>query len=300
MAEPAAVQFPAPPPEFDYTYYTLTYPDVAGLSAIEAASHFHNYGVSEGRAGSPLSLRGNFISLMDPELLTLEIGPFCHPIIKGKNVFYCDVLSRGELAARALAHNYPCEDPPEIHYVSPNGGLDMVPSGLEQVVTSHCIEHQVDLLRHLRQVNNILIPGGRYYAIVPDKRYCFDHFIPESTIADVLGVHLDKRQVHSAVEVLENQTMTTHNDAVLHWAGEHGYPHWAGAAGVARLRGTISDFERADGSYVDTHAWQFTPKSFREILDSLRSMGFCDIELVRVYNTPLNSQEFCVIMQKPL
>jgi SAM-dependent methyltransferase len=298
--QPAAAEFPEPPPEFDYTFYTLTYPDVAGLSAAEASSHFRTYGESEGRLGSPLSWRGNFISLVDPERLTLEIGPFCQPVVRGKNVFYFDVLQREALIARAFAHNYPCEDPPEIHYVSPTGSLEAVPGGFEQVIASHCIEHQVDLVKHLRQVSSILVPGGRYYAIIPDKRFCFDHFIPESTIADVLGAYFDKRLVHSAVDVLENQTMTTHNDAVFHWAGEHGDPHWTLTSGVDRLQGMIAELEKANGGYIDTHAWQFTPASFRQLLTSLRLLGFCDLEILRVYNTPMNSQEFSVIMQKPL
>jgi predicted SAM-dependent methyltransferase len=50
--------------------------------------------------------------------------------------------------------------------------------------SSHVIEHTLDFIKHLNQVCDILKNNGHYFLFVPDKRYCFDYFSPESTMPD--------------------------------------------------------------------------------------------------------------------
>ena len=52
--------------------------------------------------------------------------------------------------------------------------------------SSHCIEHQVELVRHLKlkAVSRLLSPLGVYLMLVPDYCFCFDHFQTASTSID--------------------------------------------------------------------------------------------------------------------
>jgi hypothetical protein len=287
------------PEEFCYSYYISTHPDLAALSEESAKAHFHNYGQSEGRAGSPYSSPQKFITLVNRDLPTLEIGPFCNPVVRGPNVKYFDVLDRASLIQRAMELDYPCSDPPDIEYVSATGDLGIVPYVFAQIVCSHCIEHQPDLVRHLQKCSALLTSRGRYFLIIPDKRFCFDHFIPVSNIADVVGAFCERRIVHSAVDVLENQSMTTHNDPKRHWRGDHGLQHWRTEDGLGRLLRTKAEFEQTEGRYHDTHAWQFTPDSFRDLLRDLKRLSLIDLDVVRVFRTLRDGVEFCAVLEKP-
>ena len=66
----------------------------------------------------------------------------------------------------------------------------------DYVISSYCIEHQPDLIKHLQDFEHVLQPGGFYFVLAPDKRYCHDHFMQESTIAEVNGAQQERRTVH--------------------------------------------------------------------------------------------------------
>ncbi|ACK84798.1 hypothetical protein [Methylorubrum extorquens] len=297
-AAPPSVQLSPLPAEFDLDFYLTENDDLIARDLNSAHSHFTHHGRSEGRAGTSYCYRNSFLSLLDPSHDTLEIGPFCSPCVRGPRVRYFDVLGRDALIERANTLHYSYSDPPEIDYVSSVGDLGIVTEPFAQVVSSHCVEHQPDLVRHLQAVERILAPGGRYFLIVPDKRFCFDHFIPTSSIADVVGAYCDKRVRHAAADVLEHESMTTHNDQVRHWLGDHGEPFWAQPGGVDRLRRTMQTFEASRNGYIDTHAWQFTPESFKSLINDLALLDLTRLTASRVYNTPRLSVEFCAVLEK--
>ena len=154
----------------------------------------------------------------------LEIGPFAHPMMRGEHVDHLDVLPTEALRARAVSLGMDPGGVPDIRWVSSGGDLSVVTERYDAVVSSHAIEHQPDLIRHLQQVEALLRPGGSYYLLIPDHRYCFDHFLVPSTTAQVIGAHVERRSVHTAASVIEHRALTTHNDPVRHWAGDHGDP----------------------------------------------------------------------------
>src|SRR4249919_1725326 len=135
--------------------------------------------VSEHRDPSLLAPipRQRFVASVPLDKPVLEIGPFDRPWLSGSNVRYFDVLPQEQLRTRAATEfgRIP-KNCPHIHYVSPTGDLSIVDAEFGAVFSSHCIEHQPDVIRHLREVERLLRPGGLYYLIVPDKRFCFDHF----------------------------------------------------------------------------------------------------------------------------
>jgi SAM-dependent methyltransferase len=284
------------PQEFDSAFYRGEYRDLARMSGEELVAHYERHGRQEGRRASPAAVRESFVPLAAAAGSVLEIGPFCNPVMKGRNVRYFDVLDQAALQARAVEHKLDPKGCPVIDYVSPSGDLSVIDQQFDAVFSSHCIEHQPDLVEHLRQVERILRPGGAYFLIIPDKRFCFDHFIPETSVAEVLAAHLETRRVHTLRSVIEHRALTTHNDSHAHWSGMHGDAIRADLA--AAVRGALAEYENSRGAYIDVHAWQFTPARFRLVTSSLAQLGYTALRPVRVYDTPHLRLEFTAILAR--
>lgn len=278
-------------PEFSVEVLRRRYLDLAGLDDRALVRHYETFGESEGRVAADIAVREAFVAMAPPETALLEIGPFCQPVFTGPNVKYLDILDVESLRRRATEIGIdPDGCPQEIHYTSL---AEAAGAQLDVIFSSHNIEHQPDLVRHFQQASEALKPGGLYMLLVPDKRYCFDHFIPESTIEDVLGAYAEKRTVHAAASVVEHVAFTCHNDILRHWNGDHG-PAPTGLDG--RVEIALQQIEDAAGSYIDVHAWQFTPASFRLIVTALRALNLSPFSAARVYDTPWGKNEFAVVL----
>lgn len=281
-------------PEFDPTLYRLLNADLASMSDDKALQHFEKYGKSEGRCASVAAHRAGFVAQISCDRPALEIGPAVRPVLSGPNVRYFEIENQAGLIARAKREGYAFDRCPEvIHYVSPTGDLAVVEQKFETVFSSHCIEHQPDLVRHLVGVGDVLVPGGRYFLLIPDKRYCFDALLPESTIEEVLQAHGDRRKTHTFEKVLEHYSRTTHNDSARHWRGDH-VDEALEQTTPARIELAKHVFAAADNGYVDAHSWQFTPESFRQIIYGLRSQLALVVE--RIYFTVHGQNEFGAVL----
>ena len=283
------------PPTFDPGFYRATNPDLALADDAVAVRHYEEQGRREGRLGSPMARREGLVARIDPARPTLEIGPFCQPLVRGEAVRYLDRLDAAGLRARAIALGMdPTGCPERIDFL---GGLDEVAADrFDAVVASHSVEHQPDLVRHLEEVARVLTANGRYYLVVPDKRFCFDHFLAESTIADILDAFEEERSVHRLGSVVEHVALVTHNDPVRHWRGDHG-----GVGDDERRRRAaeaIAAYRRSAGDYLDVHAWQFTPESFAAAMRTLAGLGLSAFEVEAVYDTPRDRAEFCAVLRR--
>jgi len=227
----------------------------------------------------------------------LEIGPFDSPMMTGAGVKYFDVIDQQAMSERQLEHPLHTGVPPVIDFVSPNGDLSIVDETFLAVASSHCIEHQPDLVSHLQGVGRILEDGGYYLLAIPDKRYCFDHFSPETSIADVIQAHSEERTIHSVGSVVRTLAMATHNDSTRHWSGDHEDPLWREQL-AERVGGAMQAFDDAEGAYIDVHAWYFTPRSFEVIVQVLHSMGLSPLHVSHIYETPHPTLEFMAVLQK--
>jgi SAM-dependent methyltransferase len=291
----AAVDTSAFPAELDPEFYRSQYPELAHFDAGLLDQHYALYGINEGRPGNRIKDRRDFVALIPGTARVLEIGPYFSPLMVGDNVEYFDVLSREDLIRRAVSQGVENPNPPFIHWLSPTGDLSVVEAKFDFAVSSYCVEHQPDLIKHLNDVSGVLHPGGCYFALIPDKRYCHDHFLAESTLAGVIDAHHARRTTHSLRSVIEHVALTAHNDQFRHWIGDHGeymddYKN--------RVRTAVDVYERANGQYVDVHSWYFTPNSARRILAALNELGYCDLHCIRCYETRRNNNDFWMILQK--
>ncbi len=287
------------PPEFDPGHYRSIHADLRVFSDDEVRDHYDARGKAEGRLPNVLATREMFRDLALGLGSILEIGPFTCPLFRGPNVKYFDVLDRQGLTVMAQELGVLETDLiPEIDYVSPTGDLSIVPQSFEVIASSHAIEHQPNLVQHLNDVDRLLSPGGCYFLWIPDKRYCLDAFLAESTIADVIEAAIENRTYHTVGTLIAQEVLRSHNDPRRHWLGDHGsYPAEPAATIQAVL--ALYDQTRSRGVYVDRHAWQFTPDAFRSILGLLNELGLVALRPLRVYNTLSMSNEFWAILQKP-
>lgn len=282
------------PPEIDPAVYRSVHGDLSGLDDDALKTHYLRHGRDEGRVASQGQSRNWFVKhLVHHDCL--EIGPFDCPVLAGANVRYFDLMDQQGLAKRAAELGRPHGRTPRIDYVSPTGDLGVVgDAAFDAVLSAHVVEHQPDLVRHFREVARILRPGGIYVAIIPDKRYCFDHFIRDSTIADVLDMHVAGARTHRLKSVIEHRAMTCHNDPARHWAGDHG----DGRISLEAVRRALDEYAAAAGGYVDVHAWQFHPVQFRTIAEQLVALGLSELRPVRVYGTVRDSFEFIAVLER--
>ena len=283
------------PPAFDAAFYRARHAGLDLSDEAAAADHYAREGRAQGLVASPLALRENLVAAVDTRVPVLEIGPFCQPLLHGPAVEYLDRLDADGLRARAAALGLdPSGCPERIHHL---GGLEQVEAErFAAVLASHAIEHQPDLIRHLGEVARVLGPNGRYWLVIPDKRFCFDHFIAPTTVADILDAFHEQRRVHRLGSVVEHAALVTHNDPARHWAGDHGEIDASERA--RRSAEALTAHRRSDGAYLDVHAWQFTPESFADIGATLARLGLSAFEVERVWDTPHGRAEFCAVLRR--
>ena len=169
------------------------------------------------------------------------------------------------------------------------------------VYSAHNIEHQINFVEHLNQVYALLDEtGGKYLLVVPDKRYCFDHYVGETLLSDILDNYVNKNRKHTLRTLLQT-CEATHNDVRLHWRGVHGFDAFdlerrsveCYAEKMRKYNETL-DSEM----YEDAHKWRFHPRSFAFIINSLQKMRLINFKLEKVYCTNKNSFEFMVVLNK--
>ena len=176
------------PEGFDVDIYKKHNNDLKEMNNTQLINHYKMFGINEGRKSSTITNRNELTSYINSDMKCLEIGPFDCPVLTGNNIDYFDVLNQNDLKIRAININRVnnLNNIPFIKYVSNNADLSIINDTFDVVLSCHSIEHQIDFIGHLNDVSKILHNNGYYIIICPDKRYSFDHFIKETTIADII------------------------------------------------------------------------------------------------------------------
>lgn len=149
------------------------------------------------------------------------------------------------------------------------------------IVASHVIEHVPDLIAFVNQCAEILSEDGVLTLAVPDRRYTFDYFRPETSLSELIDAHLQGRTVSSPGAVAAH---------FLYFSELAGHGTWNSAAEAEPTLLIPPDqatekFELARrGTYVDTHAWTFTPSSFRLALHDLHQLGLVSVREARFHD----------------
>ena len=280
-----------PSDQFSASAYRANSADLESFSDEELVNHYNSYGKKENRVSTSISSKRDFLSLLQGKKNLLEIGVFDNPTLdfiadseESVVIHYADFLSRDELITRASDVGRNPQNVPEIKWIL-SDGYDQIDILYDAVVSHHCVEHQPDLIAHLLKITSILSPGGWYLFSVPHKYRCFDFFISESTIVDVIAAHYLKYEKPSFKSILEHRVFTSHTY-------HDGVNPFDSLQPSMRKRIESAFDEFSSNEYVDVHCWQFTPESMRKILSQLAAFDFIPkINELKVYP---NFDEFYV------
>ena len=248
-----------------------------------------------------MSRKEKVLGRIDQDGLGLEIGPSYDPIApkrEGFKVQTVDVAHREELVAKYEAWHVAPESLANIEEVDfvwhgePYAELTGKRKYYDWVIASHLIEHVPDLIGFLNDCNSILKDDGVLALVVPDKRYCFDHYRPHTGIAKIIDSHLTHDKMPTPGTVAE---------ALIHRVTKAGDIAWdAGTSGEYALLHPLEETVRemnaamAEKKYVDVHAWCFVPHSFRLLIRDLFSMGLIPFQEVNFL--PTEGCEFYVTL----
>lgn len=285
-------------PTFDLKYYQDAYPELHGLPEAVVRQHYLQFAEAQGHTTCLYDRSEYMKAFLNANInneKVLEIGPFDRPFLRHGNVKYFDVMDSAALAKRAVqvgrTHGHV---PDKIDYIDADGDLSIIDEVFDIVISSHLIEHQPNLIKHFQIVENLLDDNGMYILYIPDKRYCFDYYIPETTISELVNAHIANPKIHSFKNIVEHCSMTVHNDPIGHWFGNHGSNEIDNDNFVRAL----DLFMNSNGAYIDVHAWQFTPRSFGKIINDLNKLNLINLQLHRLCHTIFGRQEFCAILKK--
>lgn len=241
-------------------------------------------------------------SFVDTRGLGLEIGPGFNPLLpkrEGYRVETLDHASRADLVAKY--QNAPGVDVSrieEVDHISTGGSVFEAigqPGRYRYIVASHVIEHTPNLLGFLQDCERLLDPEGVLVLFVPDKRSSFDVLRPLTSTGDVLQAHLEGRTRHTAGRVFDEMAYNVLRGGALSWHANNRDP----LAFFGQLNNAKALFEHVQRSseYIDIHAWQFTPSSFRLITNDLFETG-CLAVREHAFETEGLSGEFAVALAR--
>jgi hypothetical protein len=253
------------------------------VSEIQSREDFVNYAIQKANLNSN-------------DLKILEIGPYMSPLVPGLNVDTFDVLTHQQLVERAISEGGPSHLIPVVTWVGPSASPEYIQSTYDLILSSHVVEHQIDLVSHFQNIQSLLNEGGIYAAMIPDHRYCFDHFNSPSTITDVLRAHLVKEGNHSLKSFLDDRLTTGHNETLRYWKQDIGAPKILGKS-YLEIENLFNEYSNLvlSGTYIDVHGYKFTDLTFIEIFGYLSKLQLINLQILEIFPAKFGNNEFWVL-----
>ena len=219
-------------------------------------------------------------SLFEPFGFGLEIGPSHNPLLpksEGFQVETLDHMTQEQLKQKySNIKNVDVSKIEYVDYVSDGSSmLNLINKKhcYNYIVASHVIEHITDPLRFFLDCEALLKEDGVLALAIPDKRFIFDVTRPLTTTGDILQAHLEKRSRHTPGAIFDEVAYNVLRNGCPGWhSGDSGSLSFA--SDLATAKKIFEDAQNTD-HFHDIHAWQFTPSSFRLIINDL-----CEIKAI--------------------
>lgn len=230
----------------------------------------------------------------------IEVGPSFSPFVpkaSGAEVLVVDHADAETLREKYRAHGVDLNAIEDVDFVWSGGPLpaELKAHGpFDYIIASHLLEHLPNPLGFLSDCADLLREGGVLSLVLPDHRYCFDLFRPLTTIGQWLDARDRDARHHSAGTIL---------DHALHAVNREGIAWSAASTGPltvthrrADIDSSLAVAQRGD-TYVDVHAWVFTPASFQYLIEMGASFDLTRFEIAYAHDTV--GFEFFVTLRKP-
>jgi len=258
-----------------------------------------------------------FHKFMDRGERGIEVGPWFAPIAPrsaGWDVMALDVFGTEELMTKAATTpGVPAGAAVNIEPVDLVGPAERIadlavasgarPGSFGFVISSHNFEHLPNPIAFLQGVEQLLRPGGHLVMALPDRRTCFDHLRPASTLGEILQAWREGRSRPTPRQVFDHHVGIAIR--VLPDGSTSPYfplEGWDGRVQVAddldaRWQAFQADAGGSDGPYPDAHCWTFAPAELLLHLADLRRLGLIRLETVECVG-PVGV-EFFLAMRMP-
>lgn len=243
-------------------------------------------------------------SQFDQTMRLIEIGPSYNPIVpksQGWNTIVVDHTTKGELLDKyapgsLVSEGFDASVIEEVDIVWRQGALsDCFPKVLhgqfDGLIASHVIEHVPDIISFLQSVAVLLKPNGKFFLAVPDKRLCFDFFVPLSTTGHAIDAVGQSRHTRGILF-----------DHAAYYAFKGGEGAWQRDGKVAPFTfahewGPVSAIlQKKIDDYEDAHKWRFIPASFQLMILELNRLKQIVWTVGRI--EPQAAVEFWVWLQR--
>ncbi len=242
----------------------------------------------------------------------IEIGPSMNPLApkrEGWNTIIVDFADTETLRSIARERTYPnnpqlADAIEEVDLVWQGGSLKSALeahnlSQLDFFVSSHNIEHSVDIIDHLQAAENVIHADGVIAMAIPDMRYTFDFFRNPITVAEALRVHRLKPKYHESEYLLDQQINALLNNSQGCWTTHTALQDLSlGSDPMAAWNQYVQPPTPA--SYNDCHRWCFVPASFELLIFDLNWMGLLNLCISRLSTAESGvlGSEFIVQLKK--
>lgn len=232
----------------------------------------------------------------------LELGPLYSPVVlkEEAKIEYVDHMSTSELRSKYEGHPFSVEDIVDVDYVVGGSSLvkELKGKKVDFIIASHVIEHLPDIVGWLKDISEILKPGGILSLVIPDKRYSFDITRKESTPSEVIGNHLDRLDKASSAMIYDSAVEYRNISPSKAWeySGKRPFPEPSSWSTGEAMRRSLLSLDPKE--YVDSHCYVFTPYTFFKILKRLIEHDMLDYEVAYFKDTSMNELEFYVSLRK--
>ncbi|MGC4035402.1 MAG: methyltransferase domain-containing protein [Chitinophagaceae bacterium] len=237
---------------------------------------------------------------VDKKKIGLEIGPSHAPLAprkKGFKVHIIDHMNKEQLIELYKTHQGNVENIEEVDFVwqgQSYAELTGKRNYYNWIIASHLIEHTPDLISFLKQCEEVLKEDGVLSLVVPDIRYHFDYFRPITGISKVIDAYFNRNIIQTPGTVAEFFLYLSKRGSHVAW--EEGFKEEFSLA--YNSTDAINSMQRViqHREYLDSHAWSFTPTSFRLMIQDLNDLKFISLKELCFFET--KGCEFFITLSK--
>ena len=230
----------------------------------------------------------------------IEIGPSHNPVVPKKEGYHVEIMdhmSREGLIEKYKDHHLNLDNIEPVDFIWQKQSYTELTGKkkyYDWIIASHLIEHTPDLIGFLNECDTILKDDAVISLVIPDKRYCFDHFRPLTGISRIIDSHFEKNTIHSAGIMAEYFLNVVSKGDRIAWhegeGGEYKFIHT-----LANASDSI-DAVKNKKEYIDVHSWCFVPHSFRLIIHDLYHLGLIPFRELSFH--PTEGTEFFVSLSR--
>ena len=242
---------------------------------------------------APIDRKELILRYVNKDQLGIEVSPWHAPIAPkklGYNIKTLDIFDIKTLVEI-------CKKDPNTHHLwNEIENVDIVSSAtdigdvivkngqshsFDYILSSHNFEHLPDPIRFLQGCGQALKNGGILSMAIPDKRYTFDYFRPNSTTGHFLEAYIEKRTQPSKYQIFEfGSTFANHISPDPRFPTSN--PSFNNDIRVAFA--SLNNYKDGQEAYSDAHVHVFTSTSFELIILELIYLNLIPFKLLEITN----------------